>query len=54
MKGLYVERLLAYAVGRFSPSGVRGYIAQSAPEPVLRATREEAEADELAWLEASR
>lgn len=42
----------AYAVGRFDPTGVRGYRAATLPDAPLRPTRAEAEADERAWVEA--
>lgn len=42
----------ARAVGRFKPDGPDGYRARSLPDGPLRATRAEAEADELAFLEA--
>lgn len=42
---------MAYAVGRFDPLGVRGYRAATMPDAPLRDTREEAIADEIAYLD---
>lgn len=42
---------MAVAVGRFHPAGPDGYRAASMPDAPLRATRAEAVADELAWLD---
>lgn len=44
----------ARAVGRFRPEGVEGYRASSPPDAPLRATRREAEWDELLFLEQTR
>lgn len=41
----------ARAVGRFDPAGPTGYRAASAPDAPLRASRDEAVADEREWLE---
>lgn len=42
---------MAYAIGRFRAAGVIGYRATTAPEAPLRATRAEAIADQLAYLD---
>lgn len=42
----------AQAVGRFRPEGPLGYRAKSVPDAEVRATREEALADEIAHWEA--
>ena len=41
----------AYAVGRFDPRGTRGYIARGVPGAPMRATRADAQADWLAYME---
>lgn len=43
----------AYAVGRFKPDGPDGYRAATAPNAPLRATRAEAEFDQLAFLDGA-
>ncbi len=42
---------MAYAVGRFDPSGVIGYRAATAPNAPLRPTRAEAIEDEARYLD---
>lgn len=42
---------MAPPVGRFRPEGPLGYRAATAPGAELRATREDAIADEVAWLD---
>jgi len=51
-QGLFAERLLACAVGRYCIDGPLGYRASTMPDAPLRATRDEAEADEREWLAA--
>lgn len=45
-RGLFPERLEAVAVGRFNPDVPTRYRARHTIDAPLRATREEAEADE--------
>jgi hypothetical protein len=49
--GRVITQDMARAVDRFNPAGVAGYRASTAPDAPIRATREEAIADELAYLD---
>lgn len=44
----------AYAINRFQATGPTGFRAATMPDAPTRATRAEAEADELAWKEHAR